>query len=202
MKDYPIDTLLKWCDDQTVTAEELKSLVDAGLVFSGPGFGPRLSELGRTLALINNKQAKIIIDKSINAPLMPTANGWVKAPDVVGGIKHGSASVIGGQHNITLPSEQPKVDTIPSNPGNPMRGVGTEPKSAKDVQIGGDHYKALGQYQPWQVLAACMTPEELRGFMKGTVISYLMRERSKGGDSDVAKALHTMQLFEELRKDK
>lgn len=192
MKDYPIDTLLKWCDDQTVTKEELESLVSCGLVFSGPGVGSRLTELGRTLALISNSTVDRMISKSTDGPLettastVPSANGWVKAPDVVSGIKHGSASVLGGQHNITLPGNQSKV----------------EPKSAKDTQVGGDHYKALGQYQPWQVLAACMTPEELRGFMKGTVISYLMRERTKGGDSDVAKALHTMQLFDELRKDK
>jgi len=76
------------------------------------------------------------------------------------------------------------------------------PTTAKDVQVGGDHYKTMGDYQPWQVLAEWMTPEELRGHMKGTVIAYLAREKQKGGDQDIAKALHTMQLFQELRKDK
>lgn len=74
--------------------------------------------------------------------------------------------------------------------------------SAKDVQIGGAHYKKLGHHQPWEVLATWMTPEELRGYMKGTVIAYLAREQDKGGDTDVAKACHTMQLWEEVRKDK
>ena len=78
-----------------------------------------------------------------------------------------------------------------------------QPSSATlDIQIGGDHYKKLGQYQPWQVAAACMKPEELRGYMKGTVIAYLMRERDKGGDLDIKKAAHTIQLWEEVRKDK
>ena len=77
-----------------------------------------------------------------------------------------------------------------------------ELKSAKDVQIGGEHYKKLGHHQPWEVLATWMTPEELRGYMKGTVIAYLAREQDKGGDTDVAKACHTMQLWEEVRKDK
>lgn len=77
-----------------------------------------------------------------------------------------------------------------------------EPESVLDIQIDGEHYKKLGQYQPWQVCAACMTPEELRGYMKGTVIAYLMRERDKGGDSDIRKAAHTIQLWEEVRKDK
>ena len=83
-----------------------------------------------------------------------------------------------------------------------QQALEVEPKTTLDIQIGGDHYKKLGQYQPWQVAAACMTPEELRGYMKGTVIAYLMRERDKGGDLDIKKAAHTIQLWEEVRTDK
>lgn len=72
----------------------------------------------------------------------------------------------------------------------------------KDTQVGGGHYKKLGAYQPWEVAAAWLTPAELRGYMKGTVIAYLAREADKGGDLDIEKALHTMQLFQEVRKDK
>ena len=79
---------------------------------------------------------------------------------------------------------------------------GSPEKSAKDTQVGGDHYKKLGHHQPWEVLATWMTPEELRGYMKGTVIAYLAREQDKGGDQDIAKALHTMQLWQDVRKDK
>ncbi len=71
-------------------------------------------------------------------------------------------------------------------------------QTAIDVQVGGDHYKKLGAYQPWEVLARCMTPDELRGLGKGTVIAYLMRERDKGGAQDITKARHTLQLLEEL----
>ena len=74
--------------------------------------------------------------------------------------------------------------------------------SVLDTQVGGGHYKKLGQYQPWQVAAACMTPAELRGYMKGTVLAYLMREGDKGRDLDIEKALHTIQLWQEVRKDK
>ena len=70
--------------------------------------------------------------------------------------------------------------------------------SALDVQVGGDHYKKLGAYQPWEVFARCMTPDELRGFGKGTAMAYLMRERDKGGFADITKARHTLQLLEEL----
>jgi hypothetical protein len=70
------------------------------------------------------------------------------------------------------------------------------------TQVGGDHYKKLGIYQPWQVLAHWLTPEELRGFAKGTVIAYLARERDKGGDDDIAKAQHTLALWHELKDSK
>jgi hypothetical protein len=64
-----------------------------------------------------------------------------------------------------------------------------------DVQIGGDHYKKLGAYQPWEVLKHWLTPEEFRGYMKGTAIAYLAREQEKGGMEDIAKATHTLHGF-------
>ena len=72
--------------------------------------------------------------------------------------------------------------------------------SALKTQVGGDHYKRLGHYQPWEVLAKWLTPEELQGFMKGTVIAYLAR--NKNGRQDIEKAAHTMQVFLELTKPK
>ena len=86
--------------------------------------------------------------------------------------------------------------------GQTIAGDVTPSGSAKDTQVGGDHYKKLGHHQPWEVLATWMTPEELRGYMKGTVIAYLAREQDKGGDQDIAKALHTLQLWQDVRKDK
>jgi hypothetical protein len=71
-------------------------------------------------------------------------------------------------------------------------------ESALNKQISGNHYRKHGDYQPWQVLASWLTPEELRGFGKGTAIAYLARERDKGGDDDIRKAIHTLQLYLEL----
>jgi hypothetical protein len=80
--------------------------------------------------------------------------------------------------------------------------VSPEPTLAKDTQVGGDHYKKLGMYQPWEVLEHWLTPEEFRGYMKGTAIAYLAREKDKGGDMDVSKATHTLQGFlETLTKE-
>lgn len=70
--------------------------------------------------------------------------------------------------------------------------------SALDVQEGGDHYKKLGAYQPWEVLRHWLTPEEFRGYMKGTAIAYLAREQDKGGMLDIRKAGHTLQGLVEL----
>ena len=78
----------------------------------------------------------------------------------------------------------------------------TENTSALDTQEGGNHYKKMGAYQPWEVLHKWLTPDELRGFMKGTVIAYLAREQDKGGDLDIEKAAHTMQIYLELIKSK
>lgn len=64
---------------------------------------------------------------------------------------------------------------------------------ASDTQVGGDHYKTMGDFQPWDVLQHWLTPEEYRGYQKGVAIAYLARERQKGGDQDVKKAAHHLQ---------
>lgn len=77
----------------------------------------------------------------------------------------------------------------------------TETESALDVQFGGSHYKDLGQFQPWEVAAHWLTPEEMKGAMKLTVMSYLARESKKGGREDIKKAMHTIQLYLELTEN-
>lgn len=81
--------------------------------------------------------------------------------------------------------------------GEPLPTV-ADALSALDVQEGGDHYKKLGAYQPWEVLRHWLTPEEFRGYMKGTAIAYLAREQDKGGMLDIKKATHTLQGLTEL----
>lgn len=71
-----------------------------------------------------------------------------------------------------------------------------------NTQIGGDHYKKLGQYQPWEVLKAWLTEDEFLGYMKGTAIAYLARERDKGGVMDIEKATHTLEGLLELIGEK
>lgn len=70
--------------------------------------------------------------------------------------------------------------------------------TANERQIAGDHYKKHGQYQPWDVLQAWLTPEEYRGWQKGVAIVYLARERDKGGDQDIMKAGHHIEKLVEV----
>lgn len=69
---------------------------------------------------------------------------------------------------------------------------------ASDTQVGGDHYKAMGDFQPWDVLRHWLTPEEYRGYQKGVAIAYLARERQKGRDEDIAKAAHHLRKLLEV----
>lgn len=69
-----------------------------------------------------------------------------------------------------------------------------------ESQVGGDHYKKLGVYQPWIVLHKWLTKEEFRGAIKATASIYLAREKDKGGRSDMEKAYHTIGIYLELTK--
>jgi len=78
----------------------------------------------------------------------------------------------------------------------PVLSGPVEIKKANELQVGGEHYRSMG-IQPWDALKAWLTPEEFRGYQKGTAISYLARERSKGGTQDIEKSMHhLMKLVE------
>ena len=64
--------------------------------------------------------------------------------------------------------------------------------SAKDKQIGGDHYKdmAIG---PWEFCQA-----NHLSFAESNVIKYVCRHRSKAGKQDIEKAIHNLQMLIEL----
>jgi hypothetical protein len=62
--------------------------------------------------------------------------------------------------------------------------------SADTEQVGGSHYKDMPM-QPWEVMEAVLTPEEFRGFLRGNIIKYSMRQGRKGDASqDADKARH------------
>jgi hypothetical protein len=92
-------------------------------------------------------------------------------------------------------------DTCQARKAKAPQPAPTKGTNPLDTQEGGDHYKKMGIYQPWQVNHAWMSPEELKGHMKGTVNAYLAREADKGGRLDIKKAHHTLGIYLELTKD-
>lgn len=61
--------------------------------------------------------------------------------------------------------------------------------SAKDIQVGGSHYRTM-QVQPVQFIQ-----DNLMGFCEGSVVKYVCRWRAKNGIEDLRKARHYLQLI-------
>ena len=64
--------------------------------------------------------------------------------------------------------------------------------SAKETQVGGDHYKAL-PIQPVEFIHQ----NEL-GFIEGNIIKYVVRHKTKNGKLDLEKAAHYLRLLIEM----
>lgn len=64
--------------------------------------------------------------------------------------------------------------------------------NAKDVQIGGKHYKEL-KIQPIEYIQA-----NGLDFFEGNVVKYISRHRYKNGKQDLEKAKHYIDLLIEL----
>ena len=69
--------------------------------------------------------------------------------------------------------------------------------NADDMQVSGSHYKDMA-IQPWTVMQAVLTPEEFRGFLKGNIIKYAMRQGRKDGSDDAGKDMHYKYKLEEV----
>lgn len=68
--------------------------------------------------------------------------------------------------------------------------------TAKDTQIGGDHYKDMA-IQPTEYAMA-----NGLGFVEGAVVKYVSRWRKKGGIQDLKKARHFLDLLIEFEEAK
>jgi hypothetical protein len=67
--------------------------------------------------------------------------------------------------------------------------------SALQQQIGGDHYRAKG-IQPIEYIHA-----NNLGFCEGNVVKYVTRWKEKGGESDLRKAIHYLELLIQLETE-
>lgn len=66
--------------------------------------------------------------------------------------------------------------------------------SAKDIQVGGDHYKNM-KIQPMEYILANNI-----GFAEGSVIKYVSRWRDKNGIDDLKKARHVLDFLIEYQE--
>lgn len=78
-----------------------------------------------------------------------------------------------------------------------------------EYQVGGDHYRRLGIYQPWLVLKNWCTignPTGMEAYLASEIVVYMCRfitdAPGKGGIDDVRKAAHSIEYLLTLLKDK
>lgn len=64
--------------------------------------------------------------------------------------------------------------------------------SARDEQIGGNHYKDM-PIQPIEFIVKNNIP-----FMEGNIIKYICRHKNKNGKEDIKKVIHYCKLILEL----
>lgn len=67
---------------------------------------------------------------------------------------------------------------------------------------GPNHYR-MGSIQPWDAMEAWMSPDAFKGYLRGNVIKYMARCKSKHPDplDDLMKARHYLDKLIELERD-
>jgi hypothetical protein len=91
-------------------------------------------------------------------------------------------------------------EPIPDDDIVPQHDLEMLMHTADDMQVGGNHYKELDP-QPWLVMQALLTPEEFRGFLKGNMIKYAMRQGKKDSP-DSGKYHHYQKKLSEVTDGK
>ncbi len=75
-----------------------------------------------------------------------------------------------------------------------------EGEKARDIQIGGDHYKTMG-IEPWDVVDT-WSREQRIGYYRGGALKYIMRMGSKDiSAQEIAKGKHYMQKLLEVLEE-
>jgi len=72
-----------------------------------------------------------------------------------------------------------------------------EPRSARDIQVGGNHYKAM-DVQPWDVIDTWPVEQRI-GFYRGNALKYLRRMGTKDENvQEIRKGAHYLQKLAEV----
>jgi hypothetical protein len=79
----------------------------------------------------------------------------------------------------------------------PQKGSGKENVPIMSDVDNPSHY-TQGGIECIDAIRAALTDEEFRGYCKGNMLKYVWRERHKGGDQDLAKAV----TYERFLKEK
>lgn len=66
-------------------------------------------------------------------------------------------------------------------------------------QIGGTHY-SKHSVSPWDVYSDWFGEAEMRGYLLGCIVKYIVRYRDKGGILDLEKARHVLDKLIEVEK--
>lgn len=76
-----------------------------------------------------------------------------------------------------------------------------KPKTARDTQVGGDHYKK-STVQPWDVVDTWPIEQQI-GFYRGNALKYVMRMGTKDENlREIRKAAHYLQKLAEVLEQK
>lgn len=76
-----------------------------------------------------------------------------------------------------------------------------KPQTARDTQVGGDHYKKAG-VQPWDVVDTWPIEQQI-GFYRGNALKYVMRMGTKDENlREIRKAAHYLQKLVEVLEQK
>ncbi len=71
---------------------------------------------------------------------------------------------------------------------------------ARDVQVGGDHYKAMA-VEPWDVIDTWPTEQRI-GYYRGCALKYTMRMGSKDASvQEIRKGAHYLRKLEEVLEE-
>ena len=76
-----------------------------------------------------------------------------------------------------------------------MQGITDNAKCAAQDNVNHPRHYNSGKFEVIDVIKDQLSPEEFRGYIKGNVLKYIMRERLKGGNEDLKKADKYLQMF-------
>lgn len=86
----------------------------------------------------------------------------------------------------SIQDQYKEMRITPNNPEDVQNVLLQEQKIQQDM-INNPHHYHKGEIDIYEIMQAKCTPEEYRGFCKGNILKYVLRESMKGGVEDLKK---------------